>query len=50
LATGWTALAACQLVEKLGGVVDSINCAVDLSFLPGREVLRTYTVNSLISY
>ncbi len=50
LATGGTAEAACELVEKLGGEVMQISFIVELSFLNGREKLRKYNVNSLIIY
>ncbi|GIK62171.1 MAG: adenine phosphoribosyltransferase [Ignavibacteriota bacterium] len=50
LATGGTAEAACELVEKLGGEVVQISFIVELSFLNGREKLRKYNVNSLIIY
>lgn len=50
LATGGTAEAACELVEKLGGEVVQVSFIVELSFLNGREKLRKYNVNSLIIY
>ena len=50
LATGGTAEAACKLVEKLGGKVVQVSFIVELSFLNGREKLRNYKVNSLITY
>jgi len=50
LATGGTAEAACKLIEKLGGDVVQISFIVELAFLNGREKLRTYKVNSLITY
>ena len=50
LATGGTAQATCQLVEKLGGVVHGAAFAVELTFLPGREKLAGYDVFSLLSY
>ena len=40
LATGNTALAAHQLVEELGGTVTSIDCLLELAYLPGRELLE----------
>jgi adenine phosphoribosyltransferase len=50
LATGGTAGALCDLVEKLGG--DIIACAflVELSFLKGRERLAPHHVHALIGY
>ncbi|HSW54798.1 MAG TPA: adenine phosphoribosyltransferase [Ignavibacteriaceae bacterium] len=50
LATGGTAEAACKLVEKLGGKVVQISFIIELAFLNGREKLRNYNVNSLITY
>lgn len=50
LATGGTAEAACKLIEKLGGEVVQISFIVELAFLNGREKLRKYKVNSLITY
>lgn len=50
LATGGTAEATCKLVEKLGGEVVQVSFLIELSFLNGREKLRNYRVNSLITY
>jgi len=50
IATGGTILAACNLVERLGGVVESIAFLIELSFLHGRERLGKYDVFSLIHY
>lgn len=50
LATGGTALAACRLVERLGGVVVGVAVVVELTFLRGRERLRGYDVLSLVTY
>ena len=50
LATGGTAAAACQLVEKLGGEVAGLVFAVELTFLGGRSKLAGYDVQTLISY
>jgi adenine phosphoribosyltransferase len=50
LATGGTALAKCQLVEALGGVVVGVAFVVELAFLPGRRRLRGYDVLSLVTY
>ena len=49
LATGGTALAACQLVEKINGTVAGIACVVDLPELKGREKLKDYEIFTLIS-
>ncbi len=50
LATGGTAKATCNLVEKLGGKVVSLAFVIELNFLKGREKLKGYEVFSLIQY
>ena len=50
LATGGTAKAVTELVEKLGGTVAGLVFVVELEFLPGREKLKGYDVRSLIKY
>lgn len=50
LATGGTALAACQLVENLGGKVAQLSFLIELSFIPGREKLAGYDVKSVVVY
>ncbi len=50
LATGGTARATCEMVERLGGVVAGVAVVVELTFLPGRERLAAYDVLSLVSY
>ncbi len=50
LATGGTAFAAAELVERLGGKVQKIAFLVELLFLNGREKLSKYDVTSLIQY
>lgn len=50
LATGWTAKAACRLVEQLGWEIVSVNCVVNLSFLSGEDFLKDYTVNCVVVY
>ncbi len=50
LATGGTMKAAVNMVEKLGGKVDSILFLVELTFLKGRDKLQGYDVNSLLMY
>lgn len=50
LATGGTAFACCQLVEKLKAQVVGLSFLVELEFLHGREKLRGYDVLSLIRY
>jgi adenine phosphoribosyltransferase len=50
LATGGTARALCDLVEKLGGDIIACEFLVELSFLKGRERLAPHHVHALISY
>lgn len=50
LATGGTAVATAELVEKLGGNVATVAFLVELEFLKGREKLSSYDVTSLIQY
>lgn len=50
LATGGSAGAACQLVEKSGGEVVGVGFLVELSFLGGRSKLDRYNVFSMLQY
>jgi adenine phosphoribosyltransferase len=50
LATGGTAEAKCQMVERLGGVVAGVAFVVELTFLPGRDRLKGHDVLSLVQY
>lgn len=50
LATGGTAKATCNLIEKLGGQVVGLAFAIELTFLKGRENLKGYDVFSLLQY
>jgi adenine phosphoribosyltransferase len=50
LATGGTAKAACELVEKCGAKVEAILFAIELGFLNGRETLKGYDVKTFIEY
>jgi adenine phosphoribosyltransferase len=50
LATGGTARAAAELVERLGGKVAGFAFVIELSFLNGREKLKDYDVYTLINY
>jgi adenine phosphoribosyltransferase len=50
LATGGTARAKVDLVERLGGVVVGIAFLVELAFLRGRDRLEGYDVCSLVRY
>ena len=50
IATGGTAKAACELVESLGGKVVELLFVMELPDLKGREALKGYKVESLISF
>jgi len=50
LATGGTAKATCNLVERLGGQVVGVAFVIELNFLKGRDDLQGYDVFSLLSY
>jgi adenine phosphoribosyltransferase len=50
LATGGTAAAKIELVEKLGGKVVGIAFLIELAALKGRDKLEGYDVFSLITY
>jgi len=50
LATGGTAKASCQLVEKLGGEVVACAFVVELTMLGGKEKIVDYPLHSLIKY
>ena len=50
LATGGTAAAAVELVEKIGGRVVELDFLVELSFLPGRTRLAGRVVHAPIAF
>ncbi len=50
LATGGTARAKVELVQKLGGVVVGALFVIELAFLHGRDRLAGYDVHALIEY
>jgi adenine phosphoribosyltransferase len=50
LATGGTAAAVAQLVEKLGGTVAGLAFVIELDFLNGRSKLNGRTIHSLLHY
>lgn len=52
IATGGTALAACNLIKRLGGQLVGVSAIVDLPFLGGSKKLaqRGYRVECLVSY
>lgn len=50
LATGGTAKAVCDLVEKLGGEIVQCNFLMELSFLNGREKIKGNPIFSAVTY
>ncbi len=50
LATGGTAQAACDLVQKTGATVAGALFLIELDFLKGRDIMRDCKVSSLIHY
>ena len=50
LATGGTAKAVCELVEKLGGNIVQCNFLMELSFLNGREKIKQYDIYAPLVY
>lgn len=50
LATGGTAEAVCELVEKLGGEIVQFNFIMELTFLNGRDKIKGYDVFAAIAY
>ena len=50
LATWWTALASCQLVEKLWWIIHSVNFIINLKDLWWENKLKEYKINSLLDY
>jgi adenine phosphoribosyltransferase len=50
LATGGTAAALCDLVQRLGGEVVGCGFLVELAFLKGRERLAPHETHALLTY
>jgi adenine phosphoribosyltransferase len=50
LATGGTAKATADLVERIGGKVVGIACLIELGFLDGRSRLEGYDLFTLLEY
>jgi adenine phosphoribosyltransferase len=50
LATGGTALALCELVDRLGGTVVGTSFLIELGFLGGRARLAAHPFSALITY
>jgi adenine phosphoribosyltransferase len=50
LATGGTAAAVTRLVERVGGKVEEASFLMELTFLKGRDKLKSIPVHSIIQY
>lgn len=50
IATGGTAAASCELIEKFGAEIIACAFVVELDFLKGRDKLSKYDIHSLIHY
>ena len=50
IATGGTAAASCELIEKLGAEVVACAFVIELDFLKGRDKLAKYHIHSLLHY
>lgn len=50
LATGGTAKAVCNLVERLGGVIVQCNFLIALDFLQGAQKINKYPITSVLNY
>ena len=50
LATGGTAKATCNLIERLGGEIVQCNFLIELTFLEGGSRIDDYAVKSLVKY
>ncbi len=50
LATGGTAKATCNLIERLGGEIVQCNFLIELTFLEGGSRIGDYAVKSLVKY
>jgi adenine phosphoribosyltransferase len=50
LATGGTARALCELVQRLGGEVAGCGFLIELAFLNGRSLLAPHQTHALITY
>jgi adenine phosphoribosyltransferase len=50
LATGGTAKAVTQLVDRLGGKLIGLSFVIELDFLKGRDKLPGQSINSLLHY
>jgi adenine phosphoribosyltransferase len=49
LATGGTAAATCELIERAGASVEAVEVLMELGFLNGRSKLPGRTVHAMLS-
>jgi adenine phosphoribosyltransferase len=49
LATGGTAAAACELIERAGATIEAVEVLLELAFLNGRSKLQGRTVHAVLS-
>jgi len=50
IATGGTAKASCELIEKLGGEIVACAFLIELTDLAGRDKLTDYPIHSVLKY
>jgi len=50
IATGGTAKAAAELVERMHGILVGFAFLVELEFLHGRDLLKKYDITSILKY
>jgi adenine phosphoribosyltransferase len=50
LATGGTAAAVVELVNRMGGTIAGLSFVIELDFLKGREKVAGHDVHSLLHY
>lgn len=50
LATGGTARATADIVERIGGKIVGVSCLIELDFLQGRSRLEGYELFTLLNY
>lgn len=50
IATGGTAKAAAELVERMRGILVGFAFLVELEFLHGRDLLKKYNITSILKY
>ncbi|MGK0385636.1 MAG: adenine phosphoribosyltransferase [Patiriisocius sp.] len=50
LATGGTARAVCNMVEKMGGIIVQCNFLMELEFLQGAKKIKEYPIAAILHY